>query len=82
MNPLDEKLTQFVSDDVMFNTVKGAILSQCDLNSIEKNMPNIYLGETAKAWLQAREIIEHGFREIEKYKKQTREKKDSMNPAV
>ena len=69
MNPFQEKLEQFVQDEAMFNAVKGVFLSSCDLNTIKVTTPNVELGEITLGWLQARELIQQGFKELEKYRR-------------
>ena len=88
MNPFEEKLTQFVEDEVMFNAVKGLLLSFCDLNGAAKkisyveNKDDALLGSIMRAWGEARKTIELGFKDLEKYRKRAENIKDDINPAV
>lgn len=87
MNPFQEKLAQFVEDDAMFNAVKGILFTQCDLNTMHRNVSfstttNEELGELARSWEQAREILVQGFKEIEKHRKRSQSTKTVVNPAV
>lgn len=86
-SPLDEKLSQFVEDDVMFNAVRGFALSQCNLNNLYKKnakfeYSNAQLLEMGRAWWQAREIIENTFKDLQKYRKITNTVAPNTNPAV
>lgn len=80
MNPNEEKLEQFVEDSVMFAAVRAILFSRCDLNSLSLDIPTAELAPRAAAYLQAREILEAGFRELSKYKKSTSASERETNP--
>lgn len=84
MNPFEEKLTQFVNDEVMYSGVKNILLSRFDLNTLRMEEQSLALiGETAASWIVARRLLGEGFKDIEKYrnKRETVHTED-VNPAV
>lgn len=85
MNPYDEKLKEFASDEIMFNAVKQILLSNCDLNDLfkknaESSVTNADLSDMGRAWWQAGEIIRKGFKDIEVYRnRKVLDKSDHAN---
>ena len=81
MSPFGEKLIQFVEDEIMFNSVKGILESQFDLNRlILKDIPNMELGERARAYLEGARLLREGFKELEKHKRDSKRDKENDNP--
>lgn len=81
MSPLEEKLSQFVEDEVMYEAVRSVLLSMCDMNTLTNDVPNAELGEKARAFLQAREIITKAYKEMERYRKHKTGNQSVGNPA-
>ena len=69
---------QFVEDTVMYEAVKAVLFSHCDLNTIKADTPNTVIGEKAHAFLQARRILEDGFRELNRSRRMP--EPDRRNP--
>lgn len=86
MNPNEDKIAQFLEDTVMYSAVKAVLFAQCDLNKANTKVSfaetsNEQLGQLIRGWEQAREILTFGFKELEKYRKDTTEKSTGVNPA-
>lgn len=85
MNPYAEKLAEFLEDEVMFNAVKNILLAQFDLNALFQNksdIPSSEIFELGRAYTEGRNILEKGFKEIEKNKRHEPRDGSDINPAV
>ena len=69
MNPNDEKLAAFVEDTVTFYAVKSILFSKFDANKLV-DIPSRGDRESAlQAVFDGRILLENGFKELLKYKK-------------
>lgn len=86
MNPYEEKLAQFVEDEVMYGAVKAILEAKFDLNKMDyrdETVTNEVLGQLARAGIEGRDLLALGFKELDTYKKsKAGESKGDVNPAV
>lgn len=83
MNPYEEKLAQFVEDDVMFNAVKAALFAHFDLNiHVTSGLPRAERFELVDACLLGGKRLEDAFKDLGKYRKSPASGNRTGNPAV
>lgn len=80
MNPYSEKLAQFIEDATMYNAVRSLLEEQFDANIQFTSETNNYeLSERVRAVLEGRKLLEQGFKEIQKYRKENAQDKQPIN---
>ena len=69
MNPYEEKLAQFLDDEVMYSAVKSILEAEFDLNvQIKEDYSEVQIYELVSACRRGRERLTAGFKEMEKYR--------------
>ena len=84
MNIIEEKIRQFLEDEIMYNAVKTAILDNFDLNKIdysEERTTNENLGQITRAMIEGKDLVQKAFQNMEAYRR-GKIKKETVNPAV
>lgn len=70
MNPNEEKIAQFLSDDVMYNAVKAILFSEFDLNiQYDATITGAERYEQVQAILKGRTLLEKGFKALDVFKR-------------
>lgn len=86
MNDIEKNhLERFLAEKDQVDVVKKVILEMVDFNKLvaEKGyMEGVSLYELVRGYQLGREIIEQGFKELQKYKKVDQNKKSNVNNAV
>ena len=84
MNPYEEKLAQFVEDDVMYQAVKSMLSSEFDMN-IQVSLdytPNSQLVDIVRGVIDGSRRLKKGFEKIDTYRRQKEEVKTHVNPGI
>jgi hypothetical protein len=83
MNPYEEKLAQFVEDEVMYLAVKGLLEAQFDLNvQIKDDMDNALITEIVRGCIDGRKRLREGFKNIDTHRKQPSDPHSTVNPGL
>ena len=79
IHPYEEKLRQFLDDEVMVQAVRQILEKQFDVNTVkfdvESDSQDKHIGEIVRAMRGGAKLLAQGFKEIEKYRRDIETKK-------